>query len=288
MAVRRRRGGRLRGGAWILVAALAGAWAPALAASRDCPDGVVESLRTSEAFGEWPEFERPVNFVAQACRLWPYDPERLLVAAAYSTGESVVGNRDLHIRVSMLDARSHRFIAGYGRREREDAGFELSGDALALDTARYQLSPTVRAFGLVVRNSARGPSCPDAWWNEELTLLVRDGEALRPVLSTPLWAWERVEGEPCAPQMYGGFADDSARLLVGVEPTSSSGFADLRVIADVERQVEAWSDDGREDSSGSRRRRSVVLRYDGTRYDQGPLQNGFFWSEAEWRTEHGD
>src|SRR5690606_35310071 len=186
-----------------------------------------------------------------------------------------------------LDARSHRFIAGHARREQEDAGFELSDGALALDTARYQLSPMVRAFGLVVRNSAYGPSCPDAWSNEELTLLVPDGAALRPVLSLPLWAWQRVEGEPCAPS-NGGFSDDSARMLVGVEPTSSSGFADLRVIADVERRVETWSDAGLDDSSVSRRRRSVVLRYDGTRYDHGPLRNGFIWSEAEYQAGHGD
>src|SRR5690606_19092210 len=259
---------------------LAVAWAPALAAAGECPEGVVESMRTSAAFGEVGAYDEPMNVGAQACRIWPYDPERLLVAAAYSTDESYVGNRVLHIRVAMLDARSHRFIAGHARREQEDAGFELSDGALALDTARYQLSPMVRAFGLVVRNSAYGPSCPDAWSNEELTLLVPDGAALRPVLSLPLWAGQRVEGEPCAPS-NGGFSDDSARMLVGVEPTSSSGFADLRVIADVERRVETWSDAGLDDSSVSRRRRSVVLRYDGTRYDHGPLRNGFFWSEAE-------
>lgn len=245
-------------------------------------------MRTSAAFGDAFASDGLMNVVAQACRVWPYDPERLLVAAAYSTDESFDGNSNLQIRVAMLDARSHRFIAGHARRETEDAGFELSEGALALDTARYQLSPSVRAFGLVVTNSARGPSCPDAWRNQGLTLLVREGEVLRPVLSVPLWAWERVEGEPCAPQMYDGFSDDGARLLVGVEPTAHEGFADLRVIADVERHVETWSDDGRDGTSMSRRRRSVVLRYDGTRYDERPLRGGYFWSEAEWRAEHGN
>src|SRR5690606_30247406 len=127
--------------AWIVAAAFAVAAVPALAAAGDCPEGVVESLRTSDAFGEIPPPDYPMNVVAETCKAWPHDPSRLLVAAAYSTDESFAGNRSLHIRVAMLDAEDHRFLAGYALRKEEDAALELSEDSLSLDTARYDLAP---------------------------------------------------------------------------------------------------------------------------------------------------
>src|SRR5690606_1635706 len=166
--------------AWIVAAAFAAATMPVLAATGDCPDGVVESLRVSDAFGEIPPPDYPMNVVATACKAWPHDPSRLLVAAAYSTDESFAGNRSLHIRVAMFDAEDHRFLAGYARREVEDPAFELSEESLSLDTARYDLAPGVRAFGVIVDNVASGPSCPEHSSDHELSLFVAHDRQLRP------------------------------------------------------------------------------------------------------------
>lgn len=267
--------------AWIVAFAFAVATMPVLAVAGDCPDGVVESLRVSDAFGEIPPPDYPMNVVAEACKVWPYDPSRLLVAAAYSTDESFAGNRSLHIRVAMFDAEDHRFLAGYARREVEDAAFELSKKSLSLDTARYDLAPGVRAFGVIVDNVASGPSCPEHNSDDELSLFVVHDRQLRPVLAQDLYAWAPVEGDPCR-WSSGRTVRDSAKVTLAMADDSHAGYRDIRLTAKVAR----YTNEPESDATERTRTEHRVLRYDGHRYR--PVGNDdVFWLGApgspEWR-----
>jgi len=271
-------GPRVRLSRWLLALAYlaaAGAQAQDGEAPRD-PCSAQTLFALTEA-GLLPRGEA-VPIVSRACRIWPFDPAMELAAVVYPTSRDArMGERTLRLVVAVLDAGDARVLSTYETGLDEDAGFVLPEDGLLLDTARYDLARGVRAFGVVVRNAAPGPSCPDRRANDNLTLLVRDGTQLRPVLTSALDFWARVEGEPCSWARGQRLVTEEARFTIAVEPGSYNGFADLRVQAQVTR-METVTGSDREDTV--QRRDSRVLRYDGAAYDTRPLASGFFWNRA--------
>src|SRR5690606_37164793 len=119
------------------------------------------------------------------------DASIMLAAVAYPENGTVPGERSLRLLLAMLSSADAGVLAGHDEALEEDAAFELTPGDLTLDTARYDLAPGVRAIGLVVLSSARGPSCPDGGRNDQLTLCVRHGRASRPVFEQYLSRWIR-------------------------------------------------------------------------------------------------
>lgn len=200
--------------------------------------------------------------VAQTCKPWPYDPSIRLAAIAFASDATTeAGERNLELRVAMLDARTDQVVALYTQDMGEDAGFELAADSLRLDTARYDLAQGVRAVGVVVHSVARGPSCPDFDSNDALTLLVREQRRLRPVLQRDLTVWRRVKGEPCN---WGatGVVTERGALSLSMDAPVHAGYADIALTANL---VTSTTVKDAEDIERTHRQRQV-LRYDGTRY----------------------
>jgi len=267
---------RLRAGAFVLLSIAAGAHAAETASPRDaCPLQTVYAMTQA---GLLPA-DDGTPIVAQACRVWPYDPSLALAAVAYPLpGADRIGERALRLVVAVLDAQDARLLATHEADLGEDAVFALAEDGLLLDTARYDLAKGTRAFGVVLRSSAPGASCPDGRFNDELTLYVREGEILRPVFTSYMDFWSRVEGEPCAWAQDQRLVTEEAAFTIGVERGTHHGYADLRVTANVARIESAASS---EDEKTVRRRDSRIVRYDGSRYDTAPLENGFFWTQPD-------
>lgn len=213
--------------------------------------------------------------VSQACKPWPYDPGVTLAAVAYATGDAASGEREIELRVAMLSSADARVLATYSRPLSEDAGLELDRDALRLDKARYDLAPGVRAVGVVLRNVARGPNCPDFRYDDELTLLVRDGARLRPVLQQNLQAWQRVEGEPCSGHADAPVVTDDAAITVALGSERHAGFADLVLDARIVRERYA---PGADTPTTRQRRERQPLRYDGQRYRPPTGAKAPFWA----------
>ncbi|MDR7192485.1 hypothetical protein [Luteimonas terrae] len=218
-----------------------------------------------------------VPLVAEACKVWPYDDSLALAAVAYPLPASDENERVLRLVIAVLGAQEANILAVHETDLAEDAVFALAENGLLLDTARYDLATGVRAFGVMLRSSAPGPSCPDGRFNDELTLYVREGRALRPVFTSHMDFWARVEGEPCSWSQGKRLVTEEAAFTIGVEQSAHNGFADLRVTADVARIESAATS---EDETTVRRRASRVVRYDGSRYDVDALENGFFWTQA--------
>jgi len=268
-ASKRLRRGLAAGG---LLLAVAGA--PGLAYAKDaCPLQTLYALTQASLLPA----DGDVPLVAEACKVWPYDASLALAAVAYPLPESGDGGRVLRLVIAVLGAQEADIRAVHETDLTEDAAFALIEDGLMLDTARYDLARGVRAFGVKVRSSAPGPSCPDGRVNDALTLYVRDGEALRPVFNSYTDFWARVEGEPCSWAQGQRLVTEEAAFTIGVERSAHNGFADLRVTANVARIESAATTDAEQTV---RRRDSRVVRYDGTRYDTSVLQNGFFWTQA--------
>ena len=133
----------------------------------------------------------------------------------------------------------------------EDAAMRVGQGSLRIDTARYDLAPGVRAFGVDISSQAPGPRCADGGFGPLRTLFVQDGASLRPVLaSVVLTTWRRVSGSACAD------SDDAiienTATTIAVAPQARNGFADLVLASTVDGHAAP--------------RLRTVLHYDGHLY----------------------
>ncbi|RQR26115.1 multidrug ABC transporter ATPase [Burkholderia sp. Bp9143] len=212
--------------------------------------------------------------VASACKMMPDTPGTTIAAVAFdSLPRSKNPDESDKLQVIAL-VEGGKVVAANRSVVQEDAVTEIGENSYRIDTARYRLSPEVRAFGVVFTSSARGPSCPDANASDELTLWVREGNRIRPVFGTNLYGWVSVEGEACGPGA-GDARSEEAKMTIAVENTSSHGFADLSIAAHV---TQTKREDGNYSDTGHRIARTVV-KYDGKSYGIDMFRT--FWYSPE-------
>lgn len=216
---------------------------------------------------------RGTALIAAACKRWPDDPGLVAVTIAYLPAGSTAepGNRTDQWLAALLDTASGKLRQRYDGSIVEDALTELGDDSLWLDTARYRLAPGVRAFAVVVSSIEPGPSCADAYAENELTLFAPDDGKLRPVFDSYLHLWRALSPlqmqSRCAAER-----SESAQLTLDMGPGSSHGYADLVVTAKLETDRSA--SDGSNDKPRFRTVRKTVA-YDGKTY---PLEQiSTFW-----------
>ena len=223
-----------------------------------CNAALLDSLATQLGQQGWtpPDGHGDGPLVAAACKSWPDDSALSVVTLAYRGAEDATpaGERNLNWLVAKVDAQSGQLRERHDDYLGEDAALEIDAGSLWLDTARYHLAPGIRAFGVVVRSVARGASCPDAGFNNLLTLAVPQGPRLRPVFATYLYSWTTVKGVACS--LDGDLESEQADLTLDLGPKHAHGYADLVVTAHVRA--------GRQEPV--LRKVSTTVRYDGKRY----------------------
>lgn len=280
--------------ALVLLSVCAGGFARAARAAEatPCDDAVLEAVAAHDGIADLRHAARdddagPGLVVAEDCRIWPHAPDIRLAAFAWvrSAAEVSPGERDLQLVVAMLDDDG-RVLAEIRDDLPEDAVTRIEQGSLRLDTAAYDLAPGVRAIGLGIDSIAPGPSCPEGLADDELRLFVRDGGTLRQVLSVYREDWVQVSGSVCNAREAS--VVESARISVGVEKTRSHGYADLRLIAAVERDETAAADpaadsavEGPPETRSTTRRASRVLHYDGRQYRPDGYNALHFWTSDE-------
>lgn len=215
---------------------------------------------------------------AASCKAMPNAPSTTIAAIAFDTKHEGPGADDGSKEqvVALVDA--DKVVAADRSTIEEDALTEVG--SYRIDTAPYVLAPGMRAFGVVFTSSARGPSCPDASAEQELTLWLRDGNKLRAVLGTNLDGWVSAEGTACGAGT-GDARSESAHLTIAVEKTAHRGFADLSLTATItqtQRKNGDYSDTGK-------RVERTVLTYDGTSYGNDMFRN--FWYPKSVRQQWG-
>lgn len=195
------------------------------------------------------------GIAASACKPWPHDRGKLLSAFAFASGTE----DEKRLVVAIVDAASGRVASSYESTVIEDAAVQFGPGSLRIDTARYQLAETARAFGVRFNSAARGASCADGTWSDELTLFIRDGDTLRPVLEG--LAMTRSEArQGCFGNGAQELVYDEAKLSLSLAGTRSHGLADLVVNARISRQ----GNDGA--TKAKPRSERYILRYDGSTY----------------------
>lgn len=210
------------------------------------------------ASGMYPSVENGGLIVAGVCKTWPGNRARVVSAFAYDAGIEY----EKQLLVAVFDVQKKRVIAAYQSVIPEDAATEVSRYSLRLDMAPYRLSETTRAFGLRL-NAFKERCTYEGGSGEDLTLFVMDGKAIRPVLSETMSHWRYARGDRC-----GG--EDVERVesnaVISVEPSSTNGFADLRLTARP---------------SDKRKPVHALVKYNGDHYDLQPWNKSFSaWWEA--------
>jgi hypothetical protein len=197
------------------------------------------------------------NVISAACRIWPYKTSQLLAAFAYDEGVEY----EKRLVVLILDEKTKNVISSFRGDIGEDAVIEVGEYSLKLDTARYQLGESVRAFGIRFTSSARGANCGQGYWGNELTLFVPEGKNLRPVVALNLYQQQWLEGCPAATSHA---LWEDAMLTVSMGKTSTNGHFDLVVTA----KITVNSMDASTRNLKDRTERHT-LRYNGKFYKKG-------------------
>lgn len=197
--------------------------------------------------------------IASTCKRWPHDPSKTIAAFAYDAEIEY----EKALFVAVINSGNDKVIASFEGKIPEDPATEIREDSLWIDTARYKLSATTRAFGIST-SMFRDRCTFDGGSDFEETLFVVEGKRLRPVFSGTMSHWSYKGGNRCAGEAHVPRTD--AAVTIGIEKTSSNGLADLRLTAKRDDNAKALS---------------LMVKYNGRSYDVQSWEKAFdaWWSK---------
>lgn len=227
-------------------------------------DRMKQTAHRRHASSNVPAAEDVVNAV---CKASPTSAGNIIAAVAYLKKPDTDGEVASTVELALIDARRHRVIA------LGDSGIYSGGPnprfdeaSLWIDTARYDLAPGVRAFGIEAMDGY-SPSCGDGTPGPARYLFIRDGGKIQPVLQglsmSHQWLVQRGEDNcntAASPQTRP--VTESSGATLSLADTSSHGYRDLWV-----RNSFVIDD---EKLSGACR---YKLKYDGTKYPLEPAES---------------
>ncbi|MDP1772739.1 MAG: hypothetical protein Q8L15_10680 [Methylobacter sp.] len=196
--------------------------------------------------------------VSESCKSWPYGGNFLLVAFVFDEGIEY----EKSLTLALMNKKTKRIVSNYKGVITEDAVTEVGETSLRLDTARYQLSKDVRAFGLRFNSTARGPSCADGASWDELTLFVPEKNNLRPILKMDMQFQNALSG--CIGSATDHDVWEYGSRTISVADTVTNGLSDLRIVETI--TVDTDMDNLPRGVSDKKRVNSYFLKFDGKEY----------------------
>ncbi len=192
------------------------------------------------------------------CKINPADAGQVLAALPFAETADEDRQGDYGLEVLVADAATGNIIAHHYQPA------AISSDAivfrqLSLDTARYQLSPGLRAFG--VRVSYVGSSRVNPFGETTLNLYTLNGTVLRQVLNKLTVAQDGGEWDGmCA----GDFSQTQRTLSMG--DMGKHGFASLRVSETTTSSHAVAKGDDCQESDYKPKVTGFILNFDGSQY----------------------
>jgi len=223
---------------------------PALAESQACSEQDLELAATFLTdSGKRKASEEEQAAIASTCKAWPGKEPYTIGVFVYEGEQN--GKRLL---VALLDRAQGKVVASNWSVAEEDAIMRYV-DGIRIDTARYQLQPGQRAFGVDINTYS--PRYAEGGYGPMRTLYVREGSAIRPVLSDmPVSRWSymgEMQWEPGEDGEIGPEPDiERFDYTISIAGTRTKGFADLIVT--------------RKSNQQDTKPTSQLLAFDGKRY----------------------
>ena len=189
---------------------------------------VSQHLKIKEInFGDDSHSDVNNDVIASTCKRWPSDKSLMIVSFAYTSEVEY----QKHLVVSLVDTAKTKVVASYKGVIGEDAILTIGAGSLRLDTARYDLGPGIRAFGLDF-STVYSQGCVDGGLGPTRTLFVREGETIRPVLEgLYLSTWTFIKGGPSCASGDREIVIETTSYAMSILNTVSNGFRDLRITA---------------------------------------------------------
>lgn len=216
---------------------------------------------------------QPQEVVNAVCKANPANKDQTIVAVAYDEKPEADGSVPNAVELALVDAKNQRVEAlSDGHIFSGGPSPRIDETSLWIDTARYDLAPGRRAFG-VEWMDGYSPNCGDGMAGPSRNLYVRDGKSIRPVLQNLFMSHQWIIQRGADRCNMSSPADtksivESTGLAISVAPTSSNNYRDLWLIADFS------IDD--EKPSGSFR---YKLQYDATKYPLESFENAYALAE---------
>jgi hypothetical protein len=166
-----------------------------------------------------------------ACKVWPANAALTIAALPLANPEDKDGSGSVDLEVLVADTATGAIVAHQFQQAAIRYAAEHSLERVEIDTARYQLTPAQRAFGVRVKSMGGMPA--DMSGFETLSLFMIDGTHLRTVLDRlEASAWTGDRDGPCVSTV-----ETSRSIALG--QMGSQGYAALRVTEKyVERELQ--------------------------------------------------
>lgn len=199
--------------------------------------------------------------IAHACKVWPKDENILLAAMVYENLRGRV------LLVAMWNSGKAEGIAAFSGKLPLEVGCKIVKPVLAIDTARYDVMPGLRAFGVDMAEE-QGVICRDTGLVRLRNLYVLQQQVLKPIMEGFDLILERTR-VPRSSVVAGSDISPDIRqitLKMSMRQNRSNGFADMEVFSvstPAGDQVEPFRSE---------------LKYDGCFYSRQQLQREY----VEW------
>lgn len=193
------------------------------------------------------------------CVVWPAFPSQAIAARSTylaDAGDDDAGVFDLDLAI--LNASDAKPIATY-RKPGAYNSDAVRFDDLRIDTGRYRLASDVRAFGLRSKFAHGSQATP--YEKTDLTLYVREGKTLRPVLEGLVVYKNNGEFmNDCEGYMK------KVRRAVDIGQSSHHGFADLIITTSASKMNNTRSGNQCVSKTTHLKKTRITLTYDGQQY----------------------
>jgi hypothetical protein len=173
--------------------------------------------------------------VAGKCKVWSYDKSKTI--AAFSYGHDISDTAQVNLVVALIDTHKNVIdaISNFeGFLQGVDAVYHTAS-SLSIDTARYDLAPGIRAFG--INNYSENPysQLHDGGSGANRTLFVEDGKQIKSIFNITLSNWHYVQvGYYCNSEeaTTEKIEIDNSDFTIGMSKTITNGYANL-IITEV-------------------------------------------------------
>ena len=197
-----------------------------------------------------------------ACKDWPVTPTMRIYALAKFEADNSdpsgdIGSYDLSLE--LRDSSTDAPLAVYHKAQMFNSD-AIAFEGMGIDTARYVLNSSVRAFG-VRGNYEHGSSAAPASATD-LNLFIKEPQGLRPVLVGLAVA----EGHGESDTVCEGYYVETQRS-VEIGKGSSHGFADLVVHSVRVRRTSKPYQGECQETTGKAQSSTLTLHYDGVMYE---------------------